>query len=211
MTESTVLITSPHNLCPITKNRACDYAAGFAAQLLTEVMGLYTDYLNRVLYFPGNEFRSSYDLNRKNSRNTKFRKNIRTILQQLKQNNIMRRIIPRTILFDIHSFPNYYMDEAGDINFFKKGEVPHDIVLICSPIDIVNNKSLSYSLYNNFVLNNFKCKIMPIIPVNDILNEATEYGIPAILIEINEKYILDKQSTILICQIIAQVSVSLVV
>ena len=54
---------------------------------------------------------------------------------------------------DIHSFPNKYEDEAGDINLFQKNEVPPDIAILSASCDTINDKCLSKTIHQNLLLN----------------------------------------------------------
>lgn len=188
-----LIITSPHAACiNNTHIRTCDLAAGMAGSMFHQICEK-----NKIksIYLEGNEFRYKHDLNRKTSRTTKFRKELQNIL--LREN-------PK-LLIDIHSFPNYRIEDAA-VNFFENGENPPDIVFLRSPLDIFrsNKTNKRYSICNtlfNCLSRNCKCKILEGITVNDILNNCYELNIPGILIEINEKFTQesDKLEPILNC------------
>ena len=67
-----IIITCPHGSCPLNNTeRMCDTVALLSADILykqTIELGIPS------VYIPGNEYRFNYDLNRKESRNTKYRK-----------------------------------------------------------------------------------------------------------------------------------------
>jgi hypothetical protein len=94
------------------------------------------------------------------------------------------------------------MEEAGDINFFKKDEKAPEVVLLKGPLDNCNGKSLTNMLYNHLIKNKIDCKIITGIVVNDIMNEGNEYGIPGILIEFNEQLLENINRFKYICKII---------
>ena len=178
MNLPTLLITSPHAKCDLLHpKRTCDLAASLAGQTMSEEAekcGL------EYFYFPADVYRSQHDLNRKPSRTTNYRQ------KELKQ--IKKLSNQNSLLLDIHSFPNYYMDEAGDINFFRKGETPPEIVLIQGPLNIYRNRKLTNLLYSILSKRGIRVKILGGISVNDILNQSAEHNIPGILIEYNESF-----------------------
>lgn len=180
-----IVVTSPHASCPKnTDQRMCDLAAALAGKLfseLTQQSGIPT------IYLEGDELRHNHDLNRNPSRNTKFRRRLQKVLESTDDTEL---------LIDMHSFPNYRIEEAGDINFFENGEHPPDIVLLRGPLDSYQHSRKKISLCNILYeclshKTNVNCKIIEGITVNDIMNNASEYKIPGVLIEVNEKYIQD--------------------
>lgn len=191
---TTIIISSPHSMCKPSNERICDTAAGISAKYICAMLA---DCKNsRFIYLPSTEFRSDHDLNRVSSRDTVYRKILRNIM----------KISPKGgLLLDVHSFPNYYMEEAGDINFFKKGEIPPEIVLLTGPNDMFQGISLSGVLLNNLKLNGVDCKIISDIKVLDILNEANENNIPGILLEFNEKFSVGGERLAKICKIITDI------
>jgi hypothetical protein len=193
--QSTLIITAPHQLCKPSKNRVCDTAAGTATQEIVEILKLNNSFNSIVLF--GDEHRHDHDLNRKISRHTPFRKKLDDIFNTSSnpKNNL------NTLILDIHSFPNEYLDEAGDINFFKKGEKAPDIVFLQGPLDIFFDKSLCNTLYIS-LQRYFTCKIIKNIHVLDILNNANDHQIPGVLLEFNEKFNYDKNALNFMCSII---------
>lgn len=178
MNLPTLLVTSPHAKCDLSHpKRMCDLAAALAGQTMLEEAA--KNELN-CLYFPGDVYRYTHDLNRKRSRHTNYRQSLLKHIKKLSKLD--------SVLLDIHSFPNYYMDEAGDINFFRKGESPPEIVLIQGPLNIYRNRRLTNLLYSILSKKGVRVKILDGISVNDILNQASEHNIPGILIEYNESF-----------------------
>ena len=116
---------------------------------------------------------------------------------------ILKTYKNKAILLDVHSFPDYYFDKAGEINFFKKHEVAPDIVIMKGPNDNLYGKSFSYELFN-LLKDSYKVKIIADINVLDILNETAEYNIPGVLLEFNEKFINKKTELENLCTIISQ-------
>lgn len=179
----TLVVTSPHAKCPDSKERMCDLAAERAANVFCEIANQlgFTCY-----YFQGDEYRFHYDLNRSTSRNTKYRKDLKKTLEKLYNDKT------DTIIIDIHSFPNYWIPEAGDINFFKKNETAPDAVMLIGRNDRYKNWSIGESFAKSLNNNGIKTKVLPGIEVNDILNQSAEYKIPGTLVEINEKYLMNQ-------------------
>jgi hypothetical protein len=196
---STYIITSPHALCSNEINKLnkhpCDIIAGLSAKIFCKMVKKHTN--AKCYYVKGNELRINNDLNRIKSRHTEFRKSLREILHVISQKNIIDSIV-----IDIHSFPNYWIKEAKDINFFKEHEIAPDVVILSGSFDKINNSSISNFLYQSLIANNINCKILNNIKVNDILNESSENKIPGILLEFNEKYINDIDTLTYICEII---------
>lgn len=180
-----IIITSPHSLCKPSKERTCDLAAKRAATSICSILQLKHQ---KWLYFPSIELREQHDLNRSSSRSTQYRTTVR---------NVMKSTSPGTLLLDIHSFPNEYLDEAGDINFFKKGEKPPEFVIMEGSNDVFHGTKLSQLLCNNLKRLGVDCKIVSGVKVLDILNEAAEFKICGVLLEFNED--LQQKRMDLIC------------
>lgn len=189
-----LIITVPHAKCDfMAKKRGCDFAAALAGKSICNALNKCK---LKYVYFQGNEFRCNYDLNRKPSRSTKYRTALESVIKNSSSNN--------SLLLDIHSFPDYYMDEAGDINFFAKNEVAPDIVFLQGPNNTFNEVSLTESLFASIKKAELKTKIIKGIIVNDIMNNANEYSIPAVLLEFNEKYNKDPEKLDRICELIVR-------
>ena len=167
---SKIIVTSPHRICYSKQSRDCDIVAGEAADIITRKL--------KAIGIRGNEHRADHDLNRSASRTTQFRKTLSDTLSKYSGNSI---------ILDVHSFPDYYFDEAGDINFFKKGETPPDIVIMTGKTDKFRGVSISYELFQ-CLKKRYNVKIISDIDVLDILNHSSEYNIPGVLLEFNEKY-----------------------
>jgi hypothetical protein len=196
--QTTVIVSSPHSLCdPTVKKRECDLAAGLAAQFLCDALRAHAGKIDHI-YLQGDEYRRNHDLNRKVSRGTPYRKRLAAVMSA-------EKFSPRRLLLDVHSFPDEYLDAAGDINFFKKGEVAPNIVLLEGPKDSFDGSSLSRSLWMACLKAGLRSKIITGITVNDIMNQGAEHDIPAVLLEFNEKYLKDPDSLYKICELIAGV------
>lgn len=187
-----IIVTSPHRLCKIKNIRDCDKVAGLASDIITNKLNAISGRVG-VVDIKGNEYRADHDLNREKSRSTDFRKTLKKTLAASKG-------IEKCILLDVHSFPDYYFDEAGDINFFKKGETPPDIVIMTGNLDKIgkDRTSISYELFL-CLKNNYNVKIISDIRVLDILNESSEHGIPGVLLEFNEKFLQRKKDLDRLC------------
>lgn len=179
--KNSIVITAPHSLCPADytheknkQNRQCDIAAGKIGLFLAEQFSKNIRDKN-IIFLAANVKREKIDLNRANSRKSEYRK---------KLNNCL---VNCSFIIDVHSFPNYYLEEAGDINFFKKDELPQDIVIISG----MNNtdKQMANDLYNLLKNNNVHTRLITHLKVNDILNNANEYNKNGILLEFNEKFL----------------------
>lgn len=187
-----LIITIPHGKCDmISPHRACDLAAALAGQIFYSVADLHGF---TCAYFPGDEFRIKHDLNRKPSRSTSYRKRLTSFLTSAQKSDCL--------LFDIHSFPNYYMKEAGDVNFFRQGEIAPDMVILEGPFNVWRNMPLAQMIYETLYDAGFKTKIIRGIAVNDILSHASEHSIPGVLLEYNEKFNRDPKTLEKICSII---------
>lgn len=193
---ATYIISVPHSFCPKTEDRQCDLAAEKACDSICSVLNNHKDI--KCLITKSDVKRSVHDLNRESSRHTGFRKTLVEQFNDYKDKN--------TIVIDVHSFPDKYLDEAGDINFFKKGDEPFEIVLLSGPLDIYNGISISKTLYNVLKRNKIYTKIIDNIDVLDILNQSFEYNIPGILLEFNERFSseINKQRLDQICNIVSK-------
>ena len=186
---SLLILTSPHSKCPEDTERKCDLVAGLSSKIFNEICikkGI------PCIYLPGDDYRHNHDLNRQNSRKTNYRINLNNILKM----NSPEKSLVNALVLDIHSFPNYRIEAAGDNNLFKKGEIPPDIVFLKGPKDqykfngkVINLCDTLYKKLNKDFTNKINCKIREHLTVLDILNNASEYEIPGVLIEINEKYL----------------------
>lgn len=195
-----LVVTAPHSQCDmLAPNRACDLAAALAGQSLC--LAMQKQNLSCV-YLPGDEFRRDHDLNRKPSRSTKYRKGLESVMKGVSSVRPSSGHTP--LLLDVHSFPDYYMEEAGDINFFAKGEKAPDIVLLQGPKNMYNEASLTDVLFHSLSRAGLQTKIIKGILVNDIMNQANEYGISGILLEFNEKYNKEPEKLRRICETIVK-------
>lgn len=190
-----IIVSSPHAACPQSIHRQCDLAAEISAYTFCQAIDKYKTI--SFVYMQGDEFRANHDLNRKNSRNTKFRKKLMDFFTLFAQQF--------TIMIDIHSFPNEWIKEAGDINFFKKSEVAPEIVILEGPLDNYEGISLSKTLNNNLISLGVDCKIIRGIKVNDIINHSKDFGIPGVLLEFNEKFTQDVVRLKQICKFTARI------
>lgn len=187
-----LLITTPHGKCDmLSPHRACDLAAALAGQVFCSVADSYGF---KYTYFPGDEFRVNHDLNRKPSRSTSYRKRLTSFLTSTRDSECL--------LFDIHSFPNYYMKEAGDVNFFRQGEIAPDIVILEGPSNTWRNIPLAQIIYETLHNAGFRTKIIRGIAVNDILTHAGEHSIPGVLLEYNERFNRDPKTLKKICSVV---------
>ena len=197
--QSIFLVTSPHARCKSSTTRMCDTVAAMVARCFCATVGKYLEELGqrsetRCVYVEGDEYRHDHDLNRKPSRHTPFRRSL----------TLSMKIQPH-VLVDIHSFPNYWMPEAGDINFFKKHEQPPEMVILTGPRDRIHNTSLSAVIEKQLSRRGVNIKTITGIKINDILNEANEYNIPAVLLEFNEKLIDDPTRVKQLCHWLADI------
>jgi hypothetical protein len=163
------IITVPHGICvnmqkirvDLEDIRNCDKKAEEAANILINELKPYKTFF-------ATHYRENTDLNREESRVTKFRTDIRTILKDCRSKR------SNCLLIDVHSFPQ------GTIT--KDEEKEPDIYLIRSFYD---NKIGEY-LYNYLIKNDIMTLMFPGSPENDILLEATYFKVPSILIEFKE-------------------------
>jgi hypothetical protein len=137
-------------------NHSCDYSASIAAdKIFSKIKS------PNKLIFKSYVPRSIYDMNRIQSRQTDFRRNIRNRFSEV------------DLLFDIHSFP------------FSK-----DYPLFWNEVFIIDDTpgftELSRGIFNILKRSGFKCELISGSGVNDITNEAKNSGIDSILIECNE-------------------------
>jgi len=148
-----ILITAPHSFCEPSEKRMCDKLAHKAA------IYLYRNFDNSRLIL-SDKPRYEIDFNRKESRDTKFRK----IVKYLNHSGSI------SLLLDIHSFP------PTDSSFKE------EIVLL--PLKYVNSHSQNLSEFLKkrgitvqIFVGSFK---------NDITLKTNEVGIPNMLIEFRE-------------------------
>jgi len=194
---STLIITSPHMLCPLDKKRKCDLAASISADTLCSEIKRHK--INYV-YLPGDQYRANYDLNRSSSRKTEFRQTLSNIFLLFRNN---------ALTIDVHSFPNYWVKEAKDINFFKENEIPPDIVVLEGKLNTYDNVNLSETFLSCLQKAGLNSKIIRGIKVNDIMNESSDHNIPSVLFEFNEKYTNDTEGLHRICSCLVQTIKSL--
>lgn len=195
-----ILVSSPHAMCLPGKKRMCDIAASAAARAFfnaVEAAGM------KCTYIEGNELRHNHDLNRKPSRSTLFRKALTSMMKEAKDRVPCVQCPAGLILVDVHSFPNYWMEEAGDINFFKPGEVPPEIVILQGPMDGFGGLSLTSTLYDSLREHSVRVKVVRGITVNDIMNEASDSMISAVLLEFNEGLLEEPRRLAFICSIVS--------
>jgi hypothetical protein len=164
-----ILLTVPHSKCLGKKDHICDYLAEKAAKSLHSKLEFSILILSDVN-------RTFIDYNRKKSKNTKWRENIRKII-------LSKNI---DFLIDVHSFP----PSSESFGFFKKDNETYsslpEIVLLDSYYD---EKFLDRSTsveFNKYLLkNNIKSKLI-VGGDNDITLDGRRLNIKSILIEYNE-------------------------
>lgn len=154
-----VILTVPHAKCPETNesllNHSCDILSEKFGKLLHKKITC-----TKSKLFIGDINRDVIDLNRKESRNTSFRRNVR--------NNMTAK----SILIDVHS------NEPDSYKFGK-----YDVSLISDDDELKNN------IYGALTQSGYKVGLFNVHPIDDILIEAKEKGIEkSILVEINEKH-----------------------
>ena len=190
-----LIVTTPHGKCDMMNTkRSCDLAAALAGQILCSVaqaQGV------SYAYLPGDEFRLHHDLNRRASRETPYRRQLADLLGAVRDSG--------SLLIDVHSFPDYYMKEAGNINFFKQGETPPDIVVLEGPANTWHGRPLAQTLYDALHNAGLRVRLLRGITVNDIMQQAAEHDVPGVLLEYNEAYNRDPESLKRACQVVLSV------
>jgi hypothetical protein len=156
---TSLIITAPHSLCSASlPYRNCDTVSLIASsRLFRQIYSMNTGL--QIKYFPSNHHRDEFDLNRYESRNTDYRKNI--------SNNLSDAIL----LIDIHSFE-------------KKGFGSDVDVVLLDDYPMTQYSKLLYDIMKS---NNISVAYLEGDPkINDIEEEARSRNIPAILIEYME-------------------------
>lgn len=168
MSLDKIIITVPHSKC-ISNVRVCDLRAEKAANMFKEEIDKKID----VDIYKNDIFRFKMDGNRSESRVSNFRNKIRESMKNSKQkyNNVF--------LLDIHSFPNRIESFGTNPNVPK-------IVFISKEKYHRFLRSFIYDFYSEKEAENLGVIYAYTTDDNDILLEAEEYGIDAILIEFNE-------------------------
>lgn len=152
-----IVITTPHSFCVHGINeRHCDLNAENAAVSLLRI--LRTSKYSTV-YLPADQPRFQVDLNRPESRDTRFRQSLGKILN----NN-------PALLLDIHSFP------------YDTFERDYDVVIIDNPPTTEYSVSLKDRLLNH----NINVGYITGNSDNDIVIEARSKNVFAMLIEYSE-------------------------
>ena len=155
------IITAPHGHCFVN-----DVIAAHICESISKELEIDTDIVCEVLIntLP----RSFGDMNRKETRDTPYRKAIDEALDE--------RPHP-SILLDIHGFPN----STGSP--FKG----YDMVILISRPDQKEIATKYFNMIRNITKDtDLKLGLMPATADNDVVNQALECGCPAVLIEHNE-------------------------
>lgn len=163
---SSLIITAPHSLCFInTPYRNCDTAAFLASHRLVDQLSI-SGFMNgsigmspiQIKYYPSTHHRSEIDLNRAESRECDYRK------------NLSENMSDAFLLIDIHSFErNGYGQDV-------------DVVIL----DDVPRTDYGEKLYDMMKARNISVAYIKGWKINDITEEARHRGIPAIIIEYME-------------------------
>jgi hypothetical protein len=179
-----ILLTVPHARCNYeSKEHTCDNMALESALNLTEHL-----FPNKyAIIFPGNINRIAIDLNRKESRNTIFRKWVRKISLLVKQ------------VYDIHSFPiNSWVHKQNNHN--NEYKCPYENPVLTNNIQNPNQAKMviledrcdlkahmSYDLLNKFNnLNLSAALLLGSYGYNDIEDEMQYQNKEALLFEYSE-------------------------
>lgn len=166
-----ILLTVPHSKCLGKKDHICDYLAEKAAR------NLQTKFKNSILIL-ADQNRTFIDYNRKKARKTKWRENIRNILEE---KNI-------DFLLDIHSFP----PESESFGFFENTSSLPEIVLLDSYYDGNFLDKSTSTKFNKYLLQNKIRSKLLVGGTNDIIIDGRKYNTKSILIEYNENLSFDR-------------------
>jgi len=163
--DNFIIITAPHAHCTshLKALHDCDIVAN---KVTTQLFDELSKSGYNVVALINERSRQEIDMNRREGRNTEYRKAL---------SNLMAKR-PGLIL-DIHSYPNEKC---------KDGFQKYDIVLYDIPN--LTNKNLLSRLNKNLIKQKAKVKVHKHNTINDIVTEAYLNGIPAVLIEHNEKF-----------------------
>ena len=148
-----VILTVPHSECIEGDDHNCDIVALKNAKSLSKFLNK-AEIQNKVFIGDINRFTS--DLNREESRNTEFHREIDNLIESIRGEYNM-------ILLDIHS---------GDFGEY--------------PLVILKLKSFSELELLNLIQNETNALVMLGDEMNYISRKAQEQGIPALLLELNE-------------------------
>jgi len=161
----TIIITVPHSFCDLnTSIRNCDTRAESAANIInTQLKKLLPENFNIIIIIADALRTQSRDLNRENTRDLEWRKNLDNLIQTSLEKH------EKVFLLDIHSFPNN--KESFGLN--NNNKVPK-IVLLKFPGEV------------NINLNSNILTTLEGSDKNDIILTAYNKDISALLLEFNE-------------------------
>jgi hypothetical protein len=156
-----VVLTVPHSLCerPCRSGRTCDCVSGKRALQLELLL---REAGVSVVRLSADNYRRDVDLNRWPARNTEYRRTIRRYLQSAER--------PR-LLLDIHSYP---------AETDRSGWAENSLVLLWEGAQLYPQSILELSRRSGALLVRGER--------NDIIDEAHENAVPAVLLEFNEDF-----------------------
>jgi hypothetical protein len=163
------IITVPHAACMDVSNvqHTCDAASSAAARMLREE----AERFRNVYFFENTDvYRLDHDMNRVESRKTKFRVDLTSKIQALSHSSKTYN----TVLIDVHSFPPGYgfgTEDDAMIVFMEPRPTPWYSV---GPISALESEGI----LTKFVEGHHT--------VNDIELEARNAGLKAVLMEVRE-------------------------
>lgn len=157
-----IILSAPHAHCRSESDKIlhfCDVVAGDAARALQKRL---TDAGHEVMLHIGDINREEMDLNRSVSRNTEFRKKLEADFSKA------------DALLDIHSSPR---------NRITWNE---DLVILKWKTQEADNRKYTYALLKQLVGQDLDVSIAYARAEDDIVDQATHAGLPAVLVEFSE-------------------------
>jgi DNA-binding LacI/PurR family transcriptional regulator len=157
-----IILSVPHAHCRSESDKIlhfCDVVAGDAARELQKRL---TDAGHEVMLHIGDINREEMDLNRSVSRNTEFRKKLEADFSKA------------DFLLDVHS------------TFRSRITWEEDLVILKWKTNEADNRKYTYDLLKKLVDQDLSAAIVYARAEDDIVDQATHAGLPAVLVEFSE-------------------------
>ena len=157
-----IILSVPHAHCRSESDKIlhfCDVVAGPVAEELSKRLQAAG---HEVFLHLGDINREETDLNRSESRGTKFRKDLEADFPKAE------------ILVDVHSTPR------SRLNWTE------DIVILKWQTEEVDNRHLTYDLAKKLIETDLDVSITPARAQDDIVDQALHANLPAVLVEFSE-------------------------
>lgn len=173
-----IIITAPHSKCVEVYVRDCDRRSSEAALIVKNILNESSSDDCTVSLHLSTLYRTNMDANRRESRNTKWRKKLASVT---KENVLMGK----TFVLDVHSFPPDSSFGHYKV-YFLELQIPKELEYFDTTSSWSQEEKIASMRVIRKTLGIDGGAIITASSVNDIMLSSVEMGASSILLEVNE-------------------------